>query len=241
MSRSALVTGASRGIGLGIARMLAELGYAVTATARDPDRLAAVAAELGELGAPDVVVVPGDLADPDLPAAIVAAHAAAFGTMDCLVLNAGVGTAGPVADYPLHRLDKTVAVNLRAPFAILRESVPLLRAAAADGPGSRVVAIASITGVYAEPGLAAYGATKAAVLSLVDTLNAEESRNGVSATAIAPGYVDTEMSSWMQLPQDELIPVEDVVALVRTAAGLSRRSVVSRIVVSRVGADGLRA
>ncbi len=241
MSRSALVTGASRGIGLGIARMLAELGYGVTVTARDPDRLDAIATEFRDLGAPETVVVAGDLADPDHPAAIVAAHAAAFGGLDCLVLNAGVGTAGPVADYPLHRLDKTIAVNLRAPFALLRASLPLLRAAAVTGPGSRVVAIASITGVHAEPGLAAYGATKAAVLSLVDTLNAEESGNGVTATAIAPGYVDTEMSAWMELPRDEMIPVDDVVALVRVVLGLSRRSVVSKMVVSRAGTAGLRA
>jgi NAD(P)-dependent dehydrogenase (short-subunit alcohol dehydrogenase family) len=243
--RSALVTGASRGIGLGIARMLAGLGHGVTLAARDPARLEDVAAELRAIGAADALAVPGDLADPEYPAALAAAHAGRFGSLDCLVLNAGVGTAGGVADYPVGRLDKTVAVNLRAPFLLLQATLPLLRAAAADDPihGSRVVALSSITGVYAEPGLAAYGATKAALNSLVETLNAEESRSGVCATAIAPAYVETDMSAWVRdrVPAEEMIPVEDVVTLVHALVTLSRRSVVSRLVVSRAGTSGLTA
>lgn len=243
--RSALVTGASRGIGLGIAERLAGRGYALTVAGRDEERLAAASARLVALGAPQVVARAGDVADAAHTDDLVDAHAEAFGTMSCLVLNAGVGTAGAIGELPAHRLDKTIAVNLRAPFVLLQRALPMLRAAAEQDPahGARVVALASITGAYAEPGLAAYGATKAALLSLVETLNAEESRNGVTATALAPGYVETDMSEWVrkQVPAERMIPVSDIVDLVDTVIGLSARSVVSRLVVGRAGAPAYSA
>ncbi|UNX56597.1 SDR family oxidoreductase (plasmid) [Georgenia sp. TF02-10] len=236
---SALVTGASRGIGLGIAEMLARRGTALTITARDGERLADVAGHLRELGAPEVVSVAGDLADSALPDVLGKRHAEAFGDLGCLVLNAGVGTAAPIGDLPEARLDKTLAVNLRAPVLLLQRLLPLLRAA----DRARVVVLSSISGVYAEPGLAAYGATKAALNSLVETLNAEESGNGVSATAIAPGYVDTDMSAWThdRIPPDEMIPVSDVVTLVEALVSLSAQSVVPRILITRAGTSGFEA
>lgn len=243
--RSSLVTGASRGIGRGIAEALASRGHALTIAARDAGRLEEVAAELRAAGAPAVCTVAGDLSDAGHLDAMVEAHDDAFGAMSCLVLNAGVGTAGALADLPPHRLDKTVAVNLRAPFLLLQRSLPLLRRAAEKAPltGARVVVLSSITGVYAEPRLAAYGATKAALNSLVETFNAEESGCGVSATAIAPAYVETDMSAWARdrVPAEAMIPVGDIVGLVGALLGLSARSVVPRIVVGRAGTSGFGA
>jgi len=237
---SALVTGASRGIGLGIATRLAQLGYALTVTARDANRLGEIAGHLRREGAADVHVVAADLADPATPEALVGAHEAEFGTMRALILNAGVGTAGPIAELPARRFDKTVAVNLTAPVAVLQAALPLLRAAAAADParGAKIVALSSITGVYAEAGLAAYGATKAALISLVETLDAEESGNGVSATAIAPGYVDTDMSGWIKdrIPAETMIPVDDIVEIVDTLLRLSSRTVLPKLVLTRAGA-----
>ncbi|MFF0815693.1 SDR family NAD(P)-dependent oxidoreductase [Rhodococcus sp. NPDC003318] len=243
---TALVTGASRGIGLGVAGRLAAQGYSLTITARDPERLDAVAEDLRHAGAPDVVAVAGDMADAEFPAAIIAAHAERFGAeMTALVLNAGVGTAGAVAEYPMRRFDKTIDVNLRAPFALLQQSVPLLRAGASARPGrgAKVVALASITGVFAEGGLAVYGATKAALISLVQTFNTEESGNGVSATAISPAYVDTDMAAWIhdKIPAEQMLEVDDVVEMVDGLLRLSSRAVVPNIVMTRAGTDGLRA
>jgi len=244
IGRSALVTGASRGIGLGIASSLARQGYGLTITARDATVLESVAADLLALGAPRVRPVAADLADREAPEQIVHQHAAEFGSMDALVLNAGVGTAGPIGDYPMKRFDKTVDVNLRAPFALLQRALPLLRAGARAHPdrGSKVIALSSLTGVYAEAGLAAYGATKAAMLSLVETLNAEESAQGVSGTALAPGYVETDMSAWIQdkIPANTMIRVDDIIELVDGVLRLSSRAVVSTIVITRAGA-GLQA
>jgi len=243
--RSALVTGATRGIGLGIARMLAARGHGLSIAARDVSRLGTVADELRGIGAPRVLECPGDLADIEWPGRIEAAHRDAFGSLDCLVLNAGVGTAGTIGDYRLDRLDKTMAVNLRAPFALLQACLPMLRVAAERdrARGARVVALASIAGVYAEPGLAAYGASKAALISLVAALNAEESGHGVSGTAIAPGYVETEMSEWIRdrIPGDQMIPVEDVVRVVEGLVDLSARTVVSQVVMTRAGTAGFVA
>lgn len=242
---SALVTGASRGIGLGIAEMLARRNYGLTLVARDSQRLEHIAARLGELGARQVVTVAADLAGEGAADRIAEAHNHAFATLDVLVLNAGVGSVGEIGQYPMRRFDKTIAVNLRSPFELLQATLPHLTEAARSngGSGARVVALSSITGVYAEPGLAAYGATKAALLSLVTTLNAEKSDQGIVGTVISPGYVETDMTEWIQdrIPGERMIPVSDVVRLVEMVIDLSPRSVVPQILVSRAGTSGYTA
>jgi short-subunit dehydrogenase len=222
--------------------MLARHGYAVTISARDADRLEAVADGLRELGSPHVVVAAFDLAEESAPGALVAAHIDAHEAMDVLVLNAGRGAGGPLEKVPLSQVDKTLAVNFRAPYAMVQAALPALRKAAERNPrhGARVVALASIAGVHAEPGLAAYSASKAAVLSLVQAVNAEESGRGVTATAIAPGFVDTEMAAWVRdrIPREQMIPVDDIVRLVEALVSLSARSVVDEVVVGRAGSHG---
>lgn len=199
--------------------------------------LESVAADLVSLGAPRVMTVAADLADRETPGQIIEQHAAAFGAMDALVLNAGVGTAGTIADYSMKRFDKTLDVNFRAPFDLLQRSLPLLRLGVQGHPdrGAKVIALSSLTGIYAEAGLAAYGASKTAMLSLVETLNAEESAHGITGTAFAPGYVETDMSSWIQeqIPVDTMIGVDDIVDLVDAVLRLSSRAVVSTIAVTR--------
>ncbi|SNT64464.1 Short-chain dehydrogenase [Asanoa hainanensis] len=243
--RSAVVTGASRGIGRGIALDLARQGWRLTLAARDPARLAAAAAEMTAAGASYVERVDVDLADPEAPATVVAAHAAHHSCLDALVLAAGVGSAAPLHEYPVHRYDKQFALNTRAPFLLMREALPLLRAAAVRQPahGAKVIALASIGGVYAEPSLAVYGATKAALLALCRGFNAEESAAGVTATAVAPGYVDTDMSAWVHdaVPPAAMIPVSDVVTAVGALLSLSARSVVNELVLSRAGTSGYSA
>lgn len=242
MMRSAIITGASRGIGLAVATTLAADGFGLTITGRDAERLEAARAALELAGSPRVVTCLGDLAAEAHPGEIVAAHRGAFMRADMLVLNAGVGTAGAIADYPMRRFDKTVTVNLRSSFLLVQESLPLLRAAAEASPetGARIVAMSSITGVFAETGLSVYGLTKAALISLVDTINAEESGHGVSATAFAPGFVDTDMSDWTKdsIPADGMIPADDIARMVRALTGLSARSVIPQLIVSRAGTTG---
>ena len=241
MTKTALVTGASRGIGLGIAKRLACLGYSLTVTARDPQHLASVATDLTVLGAPDVLAIAGDLSNPEHLKRLTTEHEKHHGPMSALILNAGIGTAGSIAELPMNRFDKMVAVNVRAPFQLL----PLLRSGAVANPdrGAKVIVLASITGVFAERGLAAYGATKAALISLTQALNAEESGNGVSATTIAPGFVDTDMSKWThdRIPPNEMLEVNDIVEIVAAFLQLSSRAVIPNIVMTRAGTDGYGA
>jgi 3-oxoacyl-[acyl-carrier protein] reductase len=239
---TALVTGASRGIGRGVALSLANRGYGLTVTSRSHDDLLAVERELLDAGAFQVTHLPADLAARTSLAEIVELHRSTYGSMDALILNAGIGTAGPIAGYSMKRLDKTLDVNVVSAFVLLQEALPLLRQAAAARPGrgAKVILLSSITGIYAEAGLAAYGAAKAALLSLAETLNVEESGHGVAATALAPAFVETDMSVWAtdRVPAESMVPVADVVAMVGALLELSHRTTVSRVVLSRSGTHG---
>ncbi len=198
--RTALVTGASRGIGLAIAHRLAAAQFDLTVSARTATTLEPAVAALRGHG---TTVEPGvaDMADDEQVSALAAQHAGQFGALDVLVLCAGMGSAGPLDSYPVRRLDTQLAVNLRAPFLLVQHLLPALRAAARRGEqGARIIAIASITGMAAEPGLAAYGASKAALISLCESITVAEGGNGVTATAISPGYVDTEMAKLAARP-----------------------------------------
>lgn len=238
--KTALVTGASRGIGNGIARDLARQGYGLTVSSRSGADLDALADTLLADGSPKVIRHAVDLADRDLLPALVAAHREAFGAMDVLVLGGGVGTSGAFQSMPERRIDKTMAVNFTSAISVIQHALPLLRQAAATSErGARVVLFSSITGVYAEAGLAVYGASKAALVSLAASLNVEESGNGVMFSAIAPAYVDTDMSAWTTdaIPADMMIPVEDIVTVVRALLDLGRRTSITDLIVSRSGAS----
>lgn len=240
----ALVTGASRGIGLAIARALAEAGHDLTVSARGAERLAKEAAALSATGV-RVHPVAADMADPGDVARLAQAHADTYDRLDVLVLGAGVGFAAPIGNIAPKRLALQFAVNVHAPFALVQALLPLLRTTAAGRPstGAKIIALASITGRHPEPNLAAYAATKAALISLCHSVNIEASAAGVSATAICPGYVDTDMAAYVrdQIPQDEMITVGDIAELALAVTRLSAHAVVPEIVVTRPGEQLHRA
>lgn len=238
--RSALVTGASRGIGAAIADRLAASGWDLTISARGIEALNETAQRLAAHGG-RVEVVPADMSDEAEVTALAAAHAEAFGRCDALVLNAGMGQRGAIGEFLPRRFDKLYQVNVRAPFVLMQELLPTLRSTAESAKAAKVIAVSSITGVYPEPELAAYGATKAALISLCETFNLEESENGVSATTIAPGYVDTDMSGWTGIPAEEMISATDVAVLVQSVTELSRYAVVPNMVITRPGSNIHRA
>jgi 3-oxoacyl-[acyl-carrier protein] reductase len=244
--RSALVTGASRGIGRGIAMSMARQGMGLTVTSRKLEDLEALAGELRAAGSPRVVHRAADMSDREAVAELVAVHEHCFGpTMDVLVANAGIGTASSVETSRMSRVQKTLDVNFLSVFVLMQTSLPLLRRAAAaqPQPGSKVIALSSITGVYAERNLAIYGASKAALISLVETFNLEEAENGVLATAIAPGFVNTDMSAWISdtIPSGTMVSIDDVVEVAQMVIALSRNAVVSKIILARAGSGGYAA
>lgn len=241
---AALVTGASRGIGLGIARRLADAGYDLTVAARDAARLDKAAATLASAGG-GVHPVPADMAAEDDVRRLAAEHAQQYGRLDVLVIGAGVGSSGVLEETTKKRYDLQFDINVRAPFVLLQTSLPMLRQTAASNPkhGAKVIALASITGVVAEPALSVYGASKAALISLCRSVNSEESAHGVSATAICPGYVDTDMATHVRdrIEPHRMIQVDDVAELAMSVTRLSAFAVVPELIVTRPGEQLWRA
>lgn len=243
--RSALVTGATRGIGRGIATRLAQQGWALTISARHHDELVEVADLLRHAGAPQVNHLAVDLSEEDAAERLADAHERAFGAMHALVLNAGVGTVARAADFPARRLAKTIQVNLVSSMQLTQLSLPLLRAGAAADPtrGSNIIGLSSITGVHADAGYSVYGASKAALMRYLEAVDREESPEGVRATSIAPAYVDTDMTTWVsdQVTPDSMLTVDDIVEVVDMVLRLSRTAGVAPILVTRTGASPCHA
>jgi NAD(P)-dependent dehydrogenase (short-subunit alcohol dehydrogenase family) len=224
MDRAALITGGSSGIGLAIARMLRDEGYELTLASRRPERVHAAAEELG------AVAVAADVGNAEDCQRLVAEHRERFGRIDMLVNSAGIGIGGRVEDLPVKHFDLQMAVNVRGLFVVTQAAIPLLR----ESRGW-IVNLASIAGTLPTPGLATYGATKAAVISLTRSLNEELDADGVRAVAICPGFVDTPMAEWSGLAGDEMIQPEDCAEVVRMLLRLSPRARIPQVVIERAG------
>lgn len=237
MTRTALVTGASRGIGREIARRLAADGWGLTVSARSEASLSEAADEFRASGAAGVNNVVSDMSLEENVVGLAAAHVEEFDRLDALILNAGMGSIGPFDEFPARRFDKLYAVNVRSAYVLIQRLLPMMRATAGHAGSSRVIAVSSLTGLAAEPLNAAYGASKAALTSLCETLNTEESLGGVSATAICPGYVATDMTAPLtgSVPAESMIDSATVAEVAVSLTRLGRRAVVPVIPLSRPG------
>jgi NAD(P)-dependent dehydrogenase (short-subunit alcohol dehydrogenase family) len=224
--RAALITGGSSGIGLAIARMLRDEGFELTLASRRPEKVEAAAAELG------AAAVAADVANEESCERLVAEHHERFGRLDTLVNSAGIGIAGRVEDLSAKQFDLQVGVNLRGLFLVTKAAIPLLR----ESRGW-IVNLASIAGTLPTPGLATYGATKAAVISLTRSLNEELDADGVRAVAICPGFVDTPMAQWSGLAGEEMIQPEDCAEVVRMLLRLSPHARIPQVVIERMGSS----
>ena len=235
-ARAALVTGASSGIGLAIARMLGEERYALTAAARRPEKLATAAQELRDAGA-EVEEVAGNMADEADIRRVVAAHRERFGRLDVLVNNAGVGIGAPAGEQQTKRVDLQLAVNLRAIVLFYRECVELLRAAGGEHRNALVVNLSSIAGKSGQPWLSVYAATKAGVIAYTQAMNKELNGDGIKSVALCPGFVETPMTEFVreQVPAEQMIRPEDIAESVRFVLKTSPNCVVPEIVFQRVG------
>ena len=234
--RAALVTGASSGIGLAIARMLGEEGLALTLAARRPEKLATAAAQLREAGH-DVEEVAGNMAEEADVQRIVAAHRERWGRLDVLVNNAGVGIGAAVGELVTRRIDMQLAVNLRAIVLFYRECAELLRAAGAEHRNALVVNMSSISGKSGQPWLSVYSATKAAVIGWTQAMNKELSGDGIKSVALCPGFVDTPMTEFVRehVSPGNMIRPEDISEAVRFLLRTSPQCVVPEIVFQRPG------
>jgi NAD(P)-dependent dehydrogenase (short-subunit alcohol dehydrogenase family) len=224
MSKAALITGGSSGIGLSIARALRGDGFELTLAARTRDKVETAAAELG------AHAVAADVADEADCARIVEEHRERHGRLDVLVNSAGIGIAGNVDELSAKQIDLQLDVNLRGLVLVTAAALPLLREAR-----GLVVNLASIAGTMGTPFLPIYGAAKAAVIQFTDTLNRGEQDHGVRATAISPGFVDTPMTDWNPVPKEEMIRPEDCAEIVLMLLRLSPYARIPHVVVERLG------
>jgi len=238
----ALVTGAGRGLGRGIALALAELGAAVTLCARSEDELAAVAAEIAAAGG-EATALAVDVADPEaVDRAVVVAGRER--PLTVLVTSAGLNRTGPAADYPLADWDLLMDVNVRGTFAACRAFGRELIAA---GRGGRIVTLSSQMGAVGYPSRAAYCATKHAVNGLTKALAVEWAPHGIAVNAVAPTFVDTPFTEEMfadpefaaevrrRIPGGEIATVEDVAAAVAYLASARSAAVTGHVLAVDAG------
>lgn len=233
-ARAALVSGGSSGIGLALARMLGEEGYALTLTARRAAELEPATRELVECGF-DIQPVEADFAGPDCEAVVrdvVARHRRRFGRLDVLCNNAGASVGAGVADVTAKRLDVQINTNLRQIVFFYRECLDLLHAAAAEHRNANVINTSSVLGKSGGAWLSVYSATKHAIVGWTQAMNQELGAFGIKSCALCPDLVDTPMSRVFQgrVAPDSMIDTADIAQMARAVIGLSPRCVVPEIV-----------
>src|SRR4051794_24418065 len=229
-ARAAIVTGASSGIGLAIARLLGEEGHALTLAARRPEKLEQAAAGLEQAGL-EVQAVAGNLGLEEDVRRVVAAHRERYGRLDVLVNNAGVGIGEPVGELTTKRVDLQLNTNLRSLFLFYRECRDLLAAAGAEHRGALVVNLGSIAGKHGQPWLSVYGATKAAIINFTQAMARELADEGIKSTALCPAFVDTPMTDFVkgQVAPEDMIRTSDIAEAVRFLLRLSPNCLIPEI------------
>jgi 3-oxoacyl-[acyl-carrier protein] reductase len=202
MQKNVIVTGGSRGLGLGIARKLAAAGYRVIAIARgESEQLTCAMREEKSAGQSSLVFKAFDLENFSAIAALVKELRKEFGSIHGLVNNAGLGTSGILATMHDSQIERLVRLNTLSPIMLTKYVV---RAMMADG-GGRIVNVASIVAFTGHSGISVYSATKASIIGFTKSLAREVGPLGINVNAIAPGFLDTEMTESLTGQQREQI------------------------------------
>jgi NAD(P)-dependent dehydrogenase (short-subunit alcohol dehydrogenase family) len=234
--RAALVTGASRGIGLALAETLGAEGFALTLTSRKPELLEAAAHALRQKGY-EVEYLAANMADEAGIREVVQLHGDRFGRLDVLVNNAGVGVGAAAGEHQTKHVDLQLDVNLRAIVLFYRECLGMLRVAGAEHRNALVVNMASLGGKSPEPWLSVYSATKAAVIAYTVAMNKELGGDGIKSVALCPGFVDTDMTEFIKrtIPPEEMLRTDDIAQALRFLLRVSPACVVPEIIFQRPG------
>jgi 3-oxoacyl-[acyl-carrier protein] reductase len=224
---TALVTGASEGIGRATAMALGRAGFRVGVCARTSSKIEALVRELREGGA-EAAGAPADVSDPAQVARAVEELAGTLGEFTVLVNNAGVLVARPIGELTLEEWDRTMAVNLRSLFLVTRAVLPGMRR---RGSGT-IVNVASLAGRNGFVGGTAYAAAKHGVLGFSRSLMLELRKENIRVIAVCPGSVDTGMlrdQPMLQSNPQRILKPEDVAATIVQALSLPDRAMVSEL------------
>jgi NAD(P)-dependent dehydrogenase (short-subunit alcohol dehydrogenase family) len=179
-----LITGAARGLGAGVAAALHQAGWRVALTGLEPELLMALAARLG----PDALAAPADVTNAEAVRAAVAAAMAQWGRIDAVVSNAGISNYDLIADMSPRLFRRVMQVNVEGAFNVMQAALPHLIASK-----GYFLTVASIAAATAPPGMAAYGASKAAAEALTDALRGEVRHKGVDAGVAYFAWLDTDL------------------------------------------------
>lgn len=225
--KTAMITGASKGIGRATALALAQQGANLAISARSAGQLEEVAQQTSQLGVHSLAFV-GDMSEEEEIKAFVRSTTDRFGRIDILVNNAGLGHFAPVAEMATDQWDEMFNLNVRGLFIATREALPFLR----KQKESVVVNVASLAGKNAFIGGGGYAATKHAVLRFSRCLMLEERKNGVRVLAVCPGSVATSFSSHHRradADQHKVMLAEDVASAIVHMIAMPQRCMISEI------------
>lgn len=228
---TALVTGASRGIGLAIARELADAGYNLALAARSEEALKQVAAEIETASAVQVKTIVADLAAETSYSQVVAETVQTFGGLDLLVNCAGIAQQGSFTDVSPAQWDAIFAVNAKAPFFICKEALPYLK----QSPKPIIINIASVVGFKGYIHQSAYSSSKHALTGFTKVLAKEVQSFGIRVHLISPGGVATEMVKKMRpdIQADELLQPEEIAEIVRFLVTRKGRGTIDQFYLRR--------
>ena len=218
--RVAMVSGATRGIGRAVMERLEAAGYVVSAGARDPDRLPAAGGRF---------VARYDAAEVGSAEAWVAATAERFGRVDVLVNAAGINPKAPMLDPDETALDALWTVNAKGPMRVIRAAWPYL---VASGEG-RVVNLASLSGKRVRNENVGYAMSKFALMALTQAVRREGFDHGIRASAVAPSFVDTDMTAEVtKWPRERMTRPEDLAVLIETLVRLPNTATIAELLVN---------
>jgi 3-hydroxybutyrate dehydrogenase len=190
MTRTAIITGSTSGIGLGIAEAFAAQGFNIMLNGfGDADEIEATRAELDAKSDGTVAYHGADMTKPDEIADLVAKTEAQFGAVDILVNNAGIQHVAPIDEFPIAKWDAIIAINLTSAFHTIRAALPGMK----DRKFGRIINIASAHGLVASPFKSAYVAAKHGIVGMTKTVALEVAQKGITVNAVCPGYVLTPL------------------------------------------------
>lgn len=235
-SRTAIVTGASSGIGRSVATTLCKEGYGVTLASRTGAKLDAVADSLAEAGH-SVRAVVADLSSEEEILRVAQSHQNHFGRLDVLVNNAGMGIRESVGEAKTKHIDLQLNINLRSMILLIRECLPMLVRSGEEHGRAWIVNTSSAAGKTGFAELATYSAAKHGVVGLTNVINRELAGNGVRSCVFCPGYVDTPLADHMRtsVSGHEMIQPDDLAEALRFLLRLSDHCVVPEIPLLRPG------
>ena len=229
-NKTALVTGASRGIGKSISVALAESGARVILSARDTRRLETVRKEINDKGG-DAVAIPADLSEEEDIVSLFEEIKKQYERLDIAVHNAGVGYFEDLVDFPMDKFDEIFRVNMRGTFLCCKHAMKLMIPARAG----YIINVSSMQGIKGYPKQSAYAATKHGIMGMTKSLSAEAQKHNIRVSVILPGAVDTELiaDARPELDRSLLIHPEDISKAVLFLLSLSGRAMVDMLVIRR--------